>query len=65
MEWNCYHFYCAVNENKQRGIALATSQNCKSSISFPIFEKTNLSFLNLFYSSKTLNIYKSKRFIYY
>lgn len=59
MEWNCLPFYCAVNENKQRGIALATSQNLgKSSISFPIFEKTNLSFLNLFYSSKTLNIYK-------
>jgi len=30
----------SVNENKQRGIALATSQNLgKSSISFPIFEK--------------------------
>lgn len=61
IKWNgiVYHFYCAVNENKQRGIALATSQNFgKSSISFPIFEKTNLSFLNLFYSSKTLNIYK-------
>ena len=42
IKWNgiVYHFYCAVNENKQRGIALATSQNLgKSSISFPIFEK--------------------------
>ena len=32
-----YHFYCAVNNNGQRGIALATSRHIgKSEISFPV-----------------------------
>ena len=39
VKWNgvVYHFYCAVNENRQRGIALATSKDLgKSCLSFPI-----------------------------
>lgn len=35
-----YHFYCAVNENKQRGIAVATSQPMGSSkMNFPEMNK--------------------------
>jgi Beta-galactosidase/beta-glucuronidase len=38
VKWNdvVYHFYCAVNEDDQRGIALATSKNLgKSLVRFP------------------------------
>ncbi|MDR0541822.1 MAG: DUF4982 domain-containing protein [Dysgonamonadaceae bacterium] len=38
VKWNgvVYHFYCAVNENDQRGIAIATSKNMsKSLVRFP------------------------------
>ncbi|MDR1631957.1 MAG: DUF4981 domain-containing protein [Dysgonamonadaceae bacterium] len=38
IKWNntVYHFYCAVNKNDQRGIAVATSKDMgKSSIRFP------------------------------
>ena len=36
-----YHFYCAVNNNQQRGIALATSKHLgKSEINFPTPEST-------------------------
>ena len=36
-----YHFYCAVNENDQRGIAVATSKDLgKSLVRFPKPEKT-------------------------
>ncbi len=42
LKWNgtVYHFYCAVNEDDQRGIAVATSQDLgKSLIRFPKPEK--------------------------
>lgn len=36
-----YHFYCAVNNNQQRGIALATSKHLgKSEVNFPTPEST-------------------------
>ncbi|MDR0811374.1 MAG: beta-galactosidase, partial [Paludibacter sp.] len=42
IKWNgtVYHFYCAVNEDDQRGIAVATSKNLgKSLVRFPKAEK--------------------------
>lgn len=36
-----YHFYCAVNNSEQRGIAVATSKPCgKSEVSFPTPDPT-------------------------
>ena len=36
-----YHFYCAVNKNQQRGIAVATSKHLgKSEVNFPTPEST-------------------------
>lgn len=43
VKWNgtVYHFYCAVNNNDQRGIAVATSKDLgKSIVRFPKPEKT-------------------------
>jgi predicted GH43/DUF377 family glycosyl hydrolase len=40
-EGTVYHFYCAVNEDDQRGIALATSKDMgKSTVRFPKPDKT-------------------------
>jgi len=64
IKWNgvVYHFYCAVNEHDQRGLALATSHDLgKSAVTFPYPDKNTDITKNPVYDWENISVLQINR----